>query len=162
MKEGDIIKRPKNLLAGIKTEVGTKLAQYQMPPKFKAPGYAVPPPSNALVPIFPEQRPMAQTQSPILQNLVATANLNCVDLDLKSIALKCRNAEYNPKRFAAVIMRMKDPLRTTALIFKTGKMFGGFTQLLYHIYILYIIYDIYDILYHIYIAGISWLHTTVL
>jgi transcription initiation factor TFIID TATA-box-binding protein len=43
-------------------------------------------------------------------------------LVLKDIALKCRNAEYNPKRFAAVIMRMKDPMRTTALIFKTGKM----------------------------------------
>ena len=41
---------------------------------------------------------------------------------MKDIALKCRNAEYNPKRFAAVIMRMKDPMRTTALIFKTGKM----------------------------------------
>jgi transcription initiation factor TFIID TATA-box-binding protein len=41
---------------------------------------------------------------------------------LKQIALKCRNAEYNPRRFAAVIMRMKDPQRTTALIFKTGKM----------------------------------------
>ena len=41
---------------------------------------------------------------------------------MKQIALKCRNAEYNPKRFAAVIMRMKDPQRTTALIFKTGKM----------------------------------------
>ena len=45
----------------------------------------------------------------------------CV-LDLKDIAVKCRNAEYNPKRFAAVIMRMKQPTRTTALIFKTGKM----------------------------------------
>ena len=43
-------------------------------------------------------------------------------LDLKHIASKCRNAEYNPKRFAAVIMRMKEPQRTTALIFKTGKM----------------------------------------
>jgi transcription initiation factor TFIID TATA-box-binding protein len=53
--------------------------------------------------------------------LVSTANLG-QELDLKNIALKCRNAEYNPKRFAAVIMRMKDPLRTTALIFKTGKM----------------------------------------
>lgn len=41
---------------------------------------------------------------------------------MKQIALKCRNAEYNPRRFAAVIMRMKDPQRTTALIFKTGKM----------------------------------------
>lgn len=44
------------------------------------------------------------------------------ELQLKDIALKCRNAEYNPKRFAAVIMRMKEPMRTTALIFKTGKM----------------------------------------
>lgn len=58
---------------------------------------------------------------PILQNLVSTAELN-QELDLKQIALKCRNAEYNPRRFAAVIMRMKDPQRTTALIFKTGKM----------------------------------------
>jgi transcription initiation factor TFIID TATA-box-binding protein len=53
--------------------------------------------------------------------LVSTANLNC-QLELKVIAFKCRNAEYNPKRFAAVIMRMKEPNRTTALIFKTGKM----------------------------------------
>ena len=58
---------------------------------------------------------------PKLQNLVSTANLDCI-LDLKEIAVKCRNAEYNPKRFAAVIMRMKVPNRTTALIFKTGKM----------------------------------------
>lgn len=60
-------------------------------------------------------------QSPILQNLVSTAELD-KELPLKDIALKCRNAEYNPKRFAAVIMRMKEPMRTTALIFKTGKM----------------------------------------
>lgn len=32
-----------------------------------------------------------------------------------------RNAEYNPKRFAAVIMRIREP-RTTALIFSSGKM----------------------------------------
>lgn len=41
---------------------------------------------------------------------------------MKDIAFKCRNAEYNPRRFAAVIMRIKEPTRTTALIFKTGKM----------------------------------------
>jgi transcription initiation factor TFIID TATA-box-binding protein len=45
-----------------------------------------------------------------------------VNLNLKDIAYKCKNAEYNPRRFAAVIMRMKEPARTTALIFKTGKM----------------------------------------
>ena len=43
-------------------------------------------------------------------------------LDLLKIGNHCRNAQYNPKRFAAVIMRMKEPMRTTALIFKTGKM----------------------------------------
>ena len=33
----------------------------------------------------------------------------------------CRNAEYNPSRFPAVVMRIRDP-KTTALIFKKGKM----------------------------------------
>mmetsp|Transcript_18984 Transcript_18984/g.41564 ORF Transcript_18984/g.41564 Transcript_18984/m.41564 type:complete len:241 (-) Transcript_18984:71-793(-) len=57
---------------------------------------------------------------PTLQNIVSTVNLGCA-LDLKKIALKARNAEYNPKRFAAVIMRIREP-KTTALIFASGKM----------------------------------------
>ncbi|CAF0963644.1 unnamed protein product [Adineta steineri] len=57
---------------------------------------------------------------PSLQNIVATANLGC-KLDLKRITSQARNAEYNPKRFAAVIMRIRNP-RTTALIFQSGKM----------------------------------------
>ena len=77
----------------------------------------------------------------------STVNMG-VKLDLKKIALHARNAEYNPKRFAAVIMRIRwvdhysspgadkywflkskkivqwltrEP-RTTALIFSSGKM----------------------------------------
>ena len=57
---------------------------------------------------------------PALQDIVATCNL-AVELDLKAIALGARNAEYNPKRFAAVIMRIREP-KTTALIFRSGKM----------------------------------------
>ncbi|XP_010528732.1 PREDICTED: TATA-box-binding protein 1-like [Tarenaya hassleriana] len=57
---------------------------------------------------------------PIIQNIVSTVNLDC-RLDLKTIALKARNAEYNPNRFDAVIMRIKEP-KTTALIFISGKM----------------------------------------
>lgn len=57
---------------------------------------------------------------PTLQNIVATVNLEC-RLDLKTIALHARNAEFNPKRFAAVVMRIRDP-KTTALIFASGKM----------------------------------------
>merc|ERR1711934_1197580 len=57
---------------------------------------------------------------PQLQNIVSTVNLAC-PLDLKKIALHARNAECNPKRFSAVIMRIRDP-KTTALIFSSGKM----------------------------------------
>lgn len=64
--------------------------------------------------------PMDSSIIPQLQNIVSTVNLNC-KLDLKKIALHARNAEYNPKRFAAVIMRIREP-RTTALIFSSGKM----------------------------------------
>ncbi|OWK10318.1 hypothetical protein Celaphus_00005531 [Cervus elaphus hippelaphus] len=57
---------------------------------------------------------------PQLHNIVCTVNLGC-KLDLKRIALLARNAEYNPKRFVAVIMRIREP-RTTALFFSSGKM----------------------------------------
>uniref|UniRef100_A0A8C2NME0 TATA-box-binding protein n=1 Tax=Capra hircus TaxID=9925 RepID=A0A8C2NME0_CAPHI len=66
--------------------------------------------------ILEEQQRQQQQQ----QNIVSTVNLGC-KLDLKTIALRARNAEYNPKRFAAVIMRIREP-RTTALIFSSGKM----------------------------------------
>ena len=58
--------------------------------------------------------------TPVLQNIVATVNL-CCKLDLRKIAQGARNAEYNPKRFAAVIMRIREP-RTTALVFSSGKL----------------------------------------
>jgi len=72
---------------------------------------------------LPTPSPMAPhfgVGPPQLQNIVSTVNLDC-KLDLKKIALHARNAEYNPKRFAAVIMRIREP-RTTALIFSSGKM----------------------------------------
>jgi len=56
----------------------------------------------------------------MLQNIVSTVNLSC-KLELKQIALNARNAEYNPKRFAAVIIRLREP-KTTALVFASGKM----------------------------------------
>lgn len=83
-----------------------------------------PTPGGPMTPISPAT-PASDAASlmplrPQLQNIVCTVNLGC-KLDLKKIALHARNAEYNPKRFAAVIMRIRDP-RTTALIFSSGKM----------------------------------------
>ena len=51
---------------------------------------------------------------------VTSADLG-VRLDLKQIALRCRNTEFNPRRFAAVIMRLREP-RATALVFASGKL----------------------------------------
>ncbi|THH09982.1 hypothetical protein EW145_g1617 [Phellinidium pouzarii] len=87
---------------------------------------ATPPAPNAVpatpIPLTLEQQHITAVEGiiPTLQNIVATVNLDC-RLDLKTIALHARNAEYNPKRFAAVIMRIRDP-KTTALIFASGKM----------------------------------------
>ncbi|KAG2075904.1 TBP-domain-containing protein [Suillus decipiens] len=84
------------------------------------------PPTNVVpatpAPLTLEQQHITAVEGivPTLQNIVATVNLDC-RLDLKTIALHARNAEYNPKRFAAVIMRIRDP-KTTALIFASGKM----------------------------------------
>jgi transcription initiation factor TFIID TATA-box-binding protein len=80
---------------------------------------------NGVTPATPAATPGATSTGvsgivPTLQNIVATVNLDC-RLDLKTIALHARNAEYNPKRFAAVIMRIREP-KTTALIFASGKM----------------------------------------
>lgn len=67
-------------------------------------------------------KPAGETHEivPQLQNIVSTMNL-CCTLDLRKMALQARNAEYNPRRFAAVIMRIREP-RTTALLFRSGKV----------------------------------------
>ena len=97
--------------------------QKQRGPKSVAPPSVLsvnfPAPATPLTP----RTPVGSTDPgivPTLQNIVSTVNLGC-KLDLKKIALHARNAEYNPKRFAAVIMRIREP-RTTALIFSSGKM----------------------------------------
>ncbi|XP_052505336.1 TATA-box-binding protein-like [Budorcas taxicolor] len=81
-------------------------------------------PMTPMTPVTPMTPAMPASEIaelvPQLHNIVCTVNLGC-KLDLKSIALHARNAEYNPKRFAAVIMRIREP-RTTALLFSSGKM----------------------------------------
>jgi hypothetical protein len=50
------------------------------------------------VPLTLEQQHITTVEGiiPTLQNIIATVNLDC-RLDLKTIALHARNAEYNPK-----------------------------------------------------------------
>lgn len=57
---------------------------------------------------------------PKISNVVAGADLCCI-IDLMKVQQLCRNATYNPKRFPAVIMRIKEP-KATALVFGKGKI----------------------------------------
>lgn len=56
-----------------------------------------------------------------LQNVVATFNLGVDHLDLRAIALRKPFIEYNPQKFAAATLRIREP-RTTALAFASGNM----------------------------------------
>lgn len=66
-------------------------------------------PSDVLLPTFE------------LQNVVATFNLGVDHLDLRAIALRKPFIEYNPQKFAAATIRIREP-RTTALAFASGNM----------------------------------------
>lgn len=72
----------------------------------------------------PISQPLTQTAptrpTPVLQNIVSTCSAG-MPLELKNIAQRARNCEYNPRRFAALIMRVREP-KTTALIFASGKL----------------------------------------
>ncbi len=58
--------------------------------------------------------------TPDIRSVSAGTSLG-VELNLKDIAMRVRNTEYNPKRFNAVYMRLREP-RATAVIFRTGKL----------------------------------------
>jgi transcription initiation factor TFIID TATA-box-binding protein len=58
--------------------------------------------------------------TPIIQNIVATAYLG-KDLDLNSIHKRLRFVEYNPKKFSALIVKLREP-RASASIFSNGKV----------------------------------------
>lgn len=57
---------------------------------------------------------------PRVNNIVATVELD-TRLSLKSLCNRMKNCEYNPRRFSAVIVRIKNP-KTTALVFASGKL----------------------------------------
>ena len=59
-----------------------------------------------------------ETPQPRIVNVVSMVDLGC-QLNLQKIGVSCLNAEYNPTRINAVIMRIKNP-KTAALVFNSG------------------------------------------
>jgi len=55
-----------------------------------------------------------------IENVVASTAIGR-EIDLKSIASRLKEAEYEPKRFPGLVYRTKDP-KTAALIFRSGKV----------------------------------------
>eukprot|EP00922_Rhytidocystis_sp_ex-Travisia-forbesii_P005100 GHVS01007449.1.p1 GENE.GHVS01007449.1~~GHVS01007449.1.p1 ORF type:complete len:307 (+),score=74.94 GHVS01007449.1:243-1163(+) len=83
--------------------------------------------SSAILPVTSEglsiSPPIPSTPdiSPVsVQNLIASVHL-CVRIDLRSLVISVRNAEYNPRKVNAVVVRYRSP-RCTALIFHSGRM----------------------------------------
>ncbi|EDR26064.1 TATA-box-binding protein, putative [Entamoeba dispar SAW760] len=64
--------------------------------------------------------PTNEIEKPVIQNIVATVELDCT-INLQDVVRRVRNAEYNPKRFGALIIRITNP-KTTALVFHSGKL----------------------------------------
>lgn len=57
---------------------------------------------------------------PEVQSIACSVHLR-QELDLKTVAFKGRNCEYNPRKVNAVIMRLREP-KTTALVYSSGKV----------------------------------------
>ncbi|KAK1935988.1 TATA-box binding protein [Babesia divergens] len=57
---------------------------------------------------------------PVVQNIVASVHLGR-EVDLREIAISTRNAEYNPRKFNALILRLQNP-KCTGLVFRTGRL----------------------------------------
>ncbi len=56
-----------------------------------------------------------------IQNVVSTFSLGVTNLNLRKLSLQMPFCDYNPPRFAAMTMRLREP-RTTALTFASGNM----------------------------------------
>lgn len=56
-----------------------------------------------------------------IQNVSCRVDLG-IPLHLHRIAKACRNIEFNPRRYGALTMRLRDPFNATALLFSSGKL----------------------------------------
>lgn len=57
----------------------------------------------------------------VIQNCVATFSLGLKNLDLQNISQNLQFPEFNPPKFAAMTIRIREP-KTTALTFSSGNM----------------------------------------
>ena len=64
--------------------------------------------------------PKVEELKPKINNIVSSINLGC-NLNLKNIALRIKNAEFNSNKISTIILKSKD-IKISATIFSSGKM----------------------------------------
>lgn len=101
--------------AGIHRDGGSQRLSYH-PTTPTSVIYPVTIPEHSLAPFISD----SSIPVPHIQNIIASVHL-AQELDLRSIAISARNAEYNPRKVNAVVMRLRDP-KCTGLVFRSGRM----------------------------------------
>eukprot|EP00045_Choanoeca_perplexa_P001406 m.19529 g.19529 ORF g.19529 m.19529 type:complete len:205 (-) comp10920_c0_seq1:23-637(-) len=79
------------------------------------------PGTGAVLPSATDTATKSTGLTPTIENIVATAHF-ADKIDLERVSKKAKNTQYNPKRFAACIIRTKGSAKATALLFSSGKM----------------------------------------
>jgi transcription initiation factor TFIID TATA-box-binding protein len=80
----------------------------------------VPKPDDVLLPFLGDDIDIAPELFPHIDNVICSFNLK-QDIELKTVAFRARNAEYNPRKVNAVVLRFRSP-RCTALVYSNGKV----------------------------------------
>ena len=57
--------------------------------------------------------------TPRLQNVVSTHSIGLEQLNLRTLVLRCGFLDFDSKRFAVAVMRIRNP-QTTCLVFASG------------------------------------------
>ncbi|MBI5227634.1 TATA-box-binding protein [Candidatus Micrarchaeota archaeon] len=57
----------------------------------------------------------------VITNMVASASLG-LELDLYALANKIKEIEYEPEQFPGAILKFKEPIKASLLLFKNGKV----------------------------------------
>ncbi|KAL0484720.1 transcription initiation factor TFIID TATA-box-binding protein [Acrasis kona] len=71
--------------------------------------------------ILPERQNEDEDESTLtITNVVSSVDLKC-KIDLKTVALHMRNAEYNPKKFSGAVMRLAAP-KSCGILFASGRL----------------------------------------
>lgn len=79
--------------------------------------------SDAVAIIGPEDTfdtPVPESAFPHLDNVVSSFQLK-IDVNLRKLAFRARNAEYNPRKINAVVIRFRGP-RSTAMVYSNGRV----------------------------------------